>query len=263
MSYLSTISLILISTAALASDPSSLCLRDANDQVSFSGKPLQRHDSSISVITWNAQKYSDDRFLSDLQRVSETADIVLVQEALHSTQHQNEFSWNFPFHFSFHKSFCMPNNHATGVINSARFELFNNLTFPSPDQELLIFTPKVSAYSQVVVNGKLIHLINTHALNFNLGGPFERQIYQIAKFISKLSGPVVWAGDFNTWNLPRKNYLTNITKALGMKHLSPGKDPRRLILDHVFVRGLVASKTEVLLEKSSDHYPLRTILHFE
>lgn len=258
----SLIALSLISVLSHAQDISSLCYGPDRNQLSFAGAsyPQPRDHGELSVITWNAHKFSDRQFLPDLRRLSETTDVILIQEAMHSSGWQKELISLTAFDFSFHKSFCMLSKRATGVINSSRFQLFNNLTLPSPGVEPLALTHKVSAYSQILVDGQVIHIINTHALNFNIGGPFERQVYQIAKFISKLSGPVIWAGDFNTWNSIRYEYLMRITTALKLKHLLPEHDTRRLKLDHIFIRGLTPVATEVLKEDSSDHFPLKTVL---
>ncbi len=263
MNKISFIFSSLFLVLAPAANISSLCQKEAPNQISFSKNIEPRPSTELSIILWNAQKISDSDFLKDLQLLAKTSDILLLQEAMHSTGFEEDLTEKLPFHFSFHKSFCNSDQQATGVLNSARSELFHNLTLVSPDTEPISSTPKVSAYSQVLIDGQIVHLINTHALNFNLGSAFERQIYQVAKSISQLSGPVVWAGDFNTWSSSRQEYLKKITTSLKMTHLKPIQDPRKLILDHIFIRGLIPIKTEVLIKKSSDHYPIRSILKLE
>ncbi len=260
MSYISFISLILLANFSYAQDVSALCGQSDLNQISFSNGVERRQNPELTVITWNAQKYSDPIFFKDFKRLSETADVFLVQEAMHTTELEKAFTQNLNFDFSFHKSFCMPGKQATGVMNSARYELMNNMTFPSPDVEPISLTHKVTAYSQVYFNGQIVHIFNTHALNFNIGIPFERQMFAIAKEISKLSGPVIWAGDFNTWNGPRKKYMEKITTALHLKHLKPAKDPRNLVLDHIYIKGFSSGTSEVLIENSSDHFPVRAVL---
>ncbi len=260
MSYISFISLLLVANFSYAQSTSNLCAKSDQNQISFSNSVEKRQSQELTVITWNAYKYSDPVFFTDFKRLSETADLFLVQEAMHSFDLEKAFALNINFDFSFHKSFCMPGKRATGVMNSARFELMNNVTLVSPDVEPLSLTPKVTAYSQIYFNGQIVHVFNTHALNFNIGIPFERQMFAIAKEISRISGPVIWAGDFNTWNGLRKNYMEKITTALKLKHLKPAKDPRNLILDHIYIKGFSFGESEVLIESSSDHFPVRAVL---
>ncbi len=257
------IGLIVVAFTTQAQEASELCGQVFNDHISFSNQIQIRNVSEITLITWNAHKFEDKQFVTDLKKLSDTSDLMLIQEAMHSTNLQNSFANSFPFSFSFHKSFCTSDRKATGVMSAARFLLQNTLTLVSPGTEPFSFTPKVSAYSQMIVNNQIVHVINTHALNFNTGSDFERQMDQVANFISQLSGPIIWAGDFNTWNPERKKYLEHLTQSLQLEHLNPEKDPRNLILDHIFVRGFTALKTEVLTQKSSDHLPLRTTLKFK
>ncbi len=263
-SYLTLFAMICVTTlntqAQTLPDESELCNKVFQDNISFVKQIVPRNTNEITFVTWNAHKLADPKFIQDLKIISTTADIIFIQEALHSTQLQNQFSERLPFAFSFHKSFCTSEKKATGVMSAARFKLQNNMTLFSPDTEPISFTPKVSAYSQIVINQQIIHLINTHALNFNSGIAFENQIDHLTRFISQLKGPVIWAGDFNTWNAGRKSYLNVATESLGLKHLIPTSDHRNLILDQIYVRGLSALKVEVLPNTTSDHFPMRAIL---
>lgn len=128
-------------------------------------------------------------------KLSQDADIFLIQESMHSSDWQKTFVTQFDFSFSFNKSFCTTEKQATGVMSASRYLLPNNLTLVSPDLEPVKNTPKVSAYSVIQVPEiGLIHIINTHGLNFNLGSKFDRQINKLAEFINQLKGPVIWAG---------------------------------------------------------------------
>jgi endonuclease/exonuclease/phosphatase (EEP) superfamily protein YafD len=255
--------LTLLSLHAYASQ-SVLCNQVTNNQLSFSSANLVRRDSAeLSLITWNAHKLADKNYLPDLVKLSADADLIFVQEAMHSADLQKDFSTQLDMSFSFHKSFCTKENEATGVMTGSRYELKSNLTIVSPDTEPFTFTPKVSGYSTVEIPEiGTVHLINTHGLNFNIGNKFARQINHLAQFMSKLQGPVIWAGDFNTWSPDRKEHLFETAKILGMTHLKPSNDSRKLLkLDHIFVRGLEAVSTTLLDNyKSSDHAPIKVVL---
>lgn len=240
---------------------SPLC-QSTQNQISFARQIEARHSSDeLSVITWNAHKLADPQFVEDLSELSESSDVIMIQEAMHSTQIQNYFSSHFNFSFSFHKSFCDRNNQATGVMNASRYTLENNQTLVSSLTEPFTHTPKVSGYSALhVPEIGTVHIINTHGLNFNTGRRFREQMNEISAFIRQLQGPVIWAGDFNTWSSGRKEHLNTRTAELGLTHLRPTGDNRNLKLDHIYVRGLELISVEMLNNyRSSDHLPIRAV----
>ncbi len=257
---------ILISVEALSADTSELCRNTKENIISYENQitPQPENGGEFTVLSWNGHKYADKNYFNDLKKLSESADIMMLQEVLHSKDWQAVFLNNLPFSFSFFKSFCTNENQATGVQNGARFPLFNNVNLVSPDQEPVTNTPKVSGVSRIDIPGHgSVLIVNTHALNFNPGNSFERHINQIANYISTQSGPVIWAGDFNTWNSKRQKYLDRKMKDLAFKNVNPVNDNRAQKLDHIYVRGFTVINAEVLKQTSSDHRPLIAVLKFE
>jgi endonuclease/exonuclease/phosphatase (EEP) superfamily protein YafD len=255
-------SLILVGSFQVFANGSVLCEGSNHSlQLSFSNLVQTRNSDEFVLIDWNAHKLEDERFIQDLAQLAQSADLITIQEGMHSDAFQNQFL-KLPFSSSFFKSFCTGDKEATGVMSMSRYMLEENKTLVSPGREPILNTPKVSGYSTLVIPeiGR-VHLINTHALNFNFGSKFKDQVDSIAEFIKTLQGPVIWAGDFNTWNDDRKDYLIKHATALGLTHLNPANDKRGLLkLDHVFVRDLNVESIEVLSQyKSSDHVPLRVV----
>ncbi len=256
----SVFALILVFvTQVFAADQSELCSQTTKNTLSYNHQVVPRPQVSgeFTIVTWNAHKYADKNFFIDLKTISEVSDVIFLQEAMHSDDWQSAFLNNFPFSFTFYKSFCNNSAQATGVQSAARYPLENNLNLISPGKEPITNTPKVSGISRIQIPGfGYVLLVNTHALNFNSGGSFEGHIDQIANYISSQSGPVIWAGDFNTWNSNRQKYLNQKTKALGLLHVIPAHDDRQQVLDHIFVRGLKFKSAEILNRNTSDHKPL-------
>jgi endonuclease/exonuclease/phosphatase (EEP) superfamily protein YafD len=248
------ISIQLNAQSLEARSTSVLCDGTSQDQISFADQVQPRSSNEITLITWNAHKFGNAKFFEDLKRLANSSDLVMIQEAMHTAELQAMFSSQMPFSFSFFKSFCQQSR-ATGVMTAARSYLENNLTLISPDVEPIIYTHKVTGYSQIK--------INDHSLNANTGSDFNRQIESIVKFMSQLSGPIIWAGDFNTWTPQKKAFLNKMTATVGLRHLIPANDKRKLVLDHIYVRGFTATETEVLPENTSDHKPLRTKLKLQ
>lgn len=240
---------------------SSLCEKSAGNQISFSKLLQIRISPEFSVITWNAHKLTDRNFMPDLIQLSHETDVILIQEAMHNSDLQNTLATKFDFSFSFNKSFCTSDKQATGVMNASRYLLQNSSTLVSPDLEPITNTPKVSGYSAVrVPEIGIVHIINTHGLNFDIGSKFDNQINKLAQFIQALEGPVIWAGDFNTWSARRQKHLDKKAKELGLTHLRPATDNRSQKLDHVYIRGLEVIDIQILENiRSSDHLPLKAI----
>lgn len=265
-----TLALLVISALAQSvavaerpQDISYLCSTNRN-QLSFNQGilPIQKsaEKSSLTVLSWNAHKLGDTQFFIDLKKLSQVSDLVFIQEAMHSSGWQNAFASHMPFDWSFHKSFCS-GDQATGVMTGSRFPQITPRTLTSSGVEPISFTPKVSAVSYIVFQNKKVMLINTHALNFNLGTDFEDQIDQLIEMISQTDAPIIWSGDFNTWSAGRRSYLFNQAISQGLDPLIPHSDSRTLKLDHILVRGFRSVKTKVLDQfKSSDHYPVMTEL---
>ncbi|MBC7741864.1 MAG: endonuclease/exonuclease/phosphatase family protein [Bdellovibrionaceae bacterium] len=257
----------LHSLPAFAAKLSPLCKDFAANQLSYSDVPQLQTDelnlNSITLLTWNVHKHESAENFFAVKRLSKAADLIFLQETLHSDDWQAAFASQILWDFSFFKSFCNRHNLATGVMTISKFNLDNNLTIISPGVEPIIFTHKVAGYSTIQLSGTKVHLINTHALNFNTGFLFEQQMIQLAQFVAQLSGPLIWAGDFNTWNRSRKIFIRKLIQKLKLTEMQPQSDFRHLIVDHIYVRGFENIQTEVLNEKSSDHFPLRSQLRLK
>jgi endonuclease/exonuclease/phosphatase (EEP) superfamily protein YafD len=253
---------LIANSTAIADRPqdiSYLCTNDRN-QLSFNQSIVPLNQSTLKVLTWNAHKFADTQYFIDIKKLSQISDLIFVQEALHSSGWQNAFASHMSFDWSFHKSFCI-DNQATGVLTGSRYPLITPRTILTTDTEPLSFTPKVSGISFIEFQNKKIMMINTHALNFNLGYDFENQIDQIIEMISQTNLPIIWAGDFNTWSPGRRSYLFNQAISQGLDPLIPKNDLRALQLDHILVRGFRSLNTKVLDQfKSSDHFPVMTEL---
>ena len=73
-------------------------------------------------------------------------------------------------------------------------------------------------------------------------------------------GPIIFAGDFNTWNQRRISLVERLTASL---ELHPASFDDSTItryfghrLDHIYYRGLIAVERFSFPVKSSDHQPL-------
>jgi endonuclease/exonuclease/phosphatase (EEP) superfamily protein YafD len=134
----------------------------------------------------------------------------------------------------------------------------------SPDAEPVLGTPKmalITTYDLAFSDDDLL-VVNVHGINFRTGGAFAAQMAMIERAVASHVGPMILAGDFNTWSSGRKETLTHMTRALGLSPVEPADDERGFLrLDHVFVRGLsVRGARFVNGLDSSDHAPIAVAL---
>lgn len=167
----------------------------------------------------------------------------------------------------------------TGVATGATVEPVNEIKLISPVAEPFSNTPKTALVSDFKITGRggnerVLRVINVHAINFVSNESFYAHMKQVFAAIREHDGPLILAGDFNTWNPWRTKFLKLVTTTpkensddafrdfrFGLKtaHSAPGI---LLTLDYVFTRGLKTIQAHDLAEiRSSDHQPI--LLDFE
>lgn len=237
-------------------DHSELCETELS-QIYLYGEARPEQQNVLKLFVWNTKKFEDTDAFTDLKTHAENSDIVFIQEAAHSKAFENAMVRSLPTHqHEFYPSFCDDSRIAYGVQIATKLNSSDQVRWPSPDTEPFSSIRKMSGYSQVEWNGLKIHLINTHALNFNPGGKFKEQIDDLFEKIRELEGPIIWAGDFNTWVPMRRKYLFETANALGLTHARPSEDHRKLKLDHVFYRGLDLKAAQIIPLTTSDHFAI-------
>jgi endonuclease/exonuclease/phosphatase (EEP) superfamily protein YafD len=136
--------------------------------------------------------------------------MVLFQEALLSDKWQKllssfeRFGWGFFRGFEFSGTGI-----SSGVMTGSRYEMQDHHIHSTADREPILRTAKSSGLSYFPIAGRTDQLlvINTHAMNFNFGQPFRSQIEGTVRMIEGHVGPMIWAGDFNTWSKGRRSFL--------------------------------------------------------
>ncbi len=235
--------------------PSALC--DSNDSlVRFSNSIVPTETKTIEVLTWNVLKFKRENSFLDFTSLTGKADVAFIQEAIHSAELQSKTAQSVSMDWTFFKSFCREYG-ASGVQTGTRYPQLDADAMLAPAVEPVVNTPKVTGFSVVEISGRKVLLINVHGLNANKGLDFEKHMDQIVEVAAKFEGPIIWAGDFNTWSPARLTYLKNKAQSIGMVLLVPETDTRKLKLDHILVRGFKAKSVKVLdTYQSSDHWPV-------
>ncbi len=222
------------------------------------GATASLDSKSIDLFVWNIHKSSHVDALNDLAELAGQMDLVLLQEANLDTFHHD---WlQHASYWSFAPGYRSPRSQ-TGVVTISSVQPLVHCILS--DREPWLNTPKAISITEFGLSGssRTLAVVNIHGINFTLGaGDFGRQLEKIRVVIEHHDGPVIVAGDFNTWNEGRVERLKQFCAELGMTDLEFAIDERVSSfshpLDRVLVRGLRVIDAKTSVVDSSDHNPL-------
>lgn len=270
---------LVASCVSLTELPRALSLRDSAIHVET--MPCSRHavrtsserraenpahaldPESIRVLTWNIHKEDDQGWQRDLGTFVQGNDIVLLQEVvlhepLRRVVEDAGLQWVMASSFLY-------GGNDIGVLTAARATPYANCT--ERVVEPLLRIPKSAVVSWFDVRGTKAKLavVNIHAINFSLSlGAYRAQFEALADALVAHEGPIIFAGDLNTWTDSRKEAVDAAAKRLQLTPIQFKTDKRTLFLgkqlDHLFVRGLEVIEAEAIEVKSSDHNPVAATL---
>jgi endonuclease/exonuclease/phosphatase (EEP) superfamily protein YafD len=108
-------------------------------------------------------------------------------------------------------------------------------------------------------------IVNVHSITFELAlDVYRSQLEALADALAGHRGPIIFAGDFNTWNDARDRVVSEIAARLGLAELNLRVDQRAVFfgrhLDHIFIRGLETVDVIAIPVTSSDHNPMAATL---
>ncbi len=217
----------------------------------------------LRVLSWNLHKNGDRGWDTDLARFVADSDLVLIQEAALTTGLQRVlrdagYDWLLAGGFMLH-------DHALGVLSAARVPAATACVQRS--FEPLLRLPKTAVIARYRMQGvaHALAVANVHSINFTLGlAAYRAQLEAIARELAGHQGPVIVAGDLNTWSAARLAVVDGVMRRLGLVSVLPQIDTRTRFLgrqvDYVFVRGLEVVRAEVREVASSDHNPVLATL---
>jgi endonuclease/exonuclease/phosphatase (EEP) superfamily protein YafD len=214
----------------------------------------------ISVLNWNVYKGKRENWVIDFKRYSYRHDVLMLQEAnlgddlisLLDSEHPY-WTLNDAFHYE---------DKATGVMTASRVRPVRSCG--QRTAEPFIRLPKTSLLNYYPVEGMNENLLvaNIHGINFTLGvGVYKEQIEKLYNVMKHHHGPIVLAGDFNTWSDARMEVVDDLAQRLSLESLDYTSHNRTIVfgnaIDHVFFRGLVPLEHDTWYVTSSDHNPMR------
>lgn len=214
----------------------------------------------ISILNWNIYKGKRENWAIDFKRYSYKHDVLMIQEAhlgdvLQSVLDNEHQYWALNAAFNYQDK-------ATGVMTASRVKPVHSCG--QRTAEPFIRFPKTSLISYYPVEGMNENLLvaNIHGINFTFGvGAYKEQIENLYDVMKHHKGPVVLAGDFNTWSDKRMLIVDDLAQRLSLESLDYTSHNRTIVfgnaLDHVFYRGLEPIEHDTWYVTSSDHNPTR------
>lgn len=182
-------------------------------------------------------------------------DFLLIQEATDQKIMTQTITKKFKS-FNFYKAWNN-NKYATGVANASHTKPYYTRSYISPVTEPILNTPKAISLQKYKRGKQDLLIINIHAINFRLLKAFKKHITQVDSDIKNHKGPIIYAGDFNTWSKSKKDFIDNYLASYGLKEAVMKRVHNGLHLDHIYLRGFKNFQAEQLENKStSDHYPI-------
>jgi endonuclease/exonuclease/phosphatase (EEP) superfamily protein YafD len=215
---------------------------------------------SIKILIWNVYKGQRQNFENHFLDLARTKDILVIQEMYLDQRMLSLLQKLSDFYFVGATSF-LDSNIPTGVLTGSLGHLKDSKYLKSEFSEPITKTPKMSLLNSYAVRGfkKPLLIVNTHAINFVTMVEYEHQIQDLFIKITEYAGPVIFAGDFNTWSLGRMEILKKYIKQLKFNEVKFEKDERLKVLgnplDHIFYsQGVKLIRAQVHGERDgSDH----------
>jgi len=218
---------------------------------------------AFRVLTWNIHKQGDDGWQQDLRDFAADSDVLLLQETVLEpslTRMIDDAGMRWVMASSF-----LYADVDTGVLTASRIEPLASCT--QRVVEPLLRLPKSAVVTWFPLRGQATTLavVNAHAINFSLSlGAYRAQFDAIVDALARHVGPIVLAGDLNTWTTERIAVVDGAARRLGLKEIAFTDDRRRLFLghqlDHIYVRGLDVVASSAIAVTSSDHNPVMATL---
>jgi endonuclease/exonuclease/phosphatase (EEP) superfamily protein YafD len=260
-----SLALAALLVLAMAAGPDATARQDGSCSAGLGLMPVVEGDAlsaELDILSWNIQKASNDGWAEDLAEIAGGIHLAFIQEA--SLQAQIPAAIPTPLVQAFAAGYTT-SGQSTGVmtLSASNPSLHCNLTAWEP----LLGTPKATSVTEYPLENRDERLlaINLHAVNFTLGlENFRQQFSALADLLQRHHGPVILAGDLNTWSDKRQALVDRFMQDHGLGAVSFEPDLRTTAfgraLDHIYVRGLEATFAQVIPVSSSDHNPLRVRL---
>ena len=219
---------------------------------------------NIEILLWNVFKCKKKGWQKDFTTLINNKDLIILQEAIINSPFDSYFKKSALHQWIMARSFKdIKTNIETGVKTGSTVAAQKHYFSASEYSEPLSKTKKmllVTLYP-LPTPGQSLLVVNSHLINFVVFEKFKAHLDQIFSTLEHHVGPVLLAGDFNTWNKKRLKYFNALAASFSLIEVQMTRQPRlnHLFkhLDHIYCRGLTVVNAHVHTEiQTSDHYPI-------
>lgn len=231
------------------------------------GKPLVAElPKVIDVAIWNVWKGSGGKlFLDEYHRLIKGRHVLMLQEVLLTLKALGNFAPG-GFSASHGATYRRRDGLRDGVMTvaiAAPSDVAQRILCGSP--EPFLKTTKATLITMFQVEGMRSRLcvVNTHAKLVRRPSTAVREIERVLSKIADHKGPILFAGDFNTFSKTYIQEVDRIMATIGLERVALEADPRTATtaLDQIYVREMKVIRARV--ETSylhSDHFPITATL---
>jgi len=215
--------------------------------------------SGFSLLSWNIQKENREGWENDFVRLSQNADILIIQEAFLTAElrrllNRRPYYWHLVIAFEYQDV-------KTGVLTAAT--IAPDFLCPLRATEPLIGIPKIILITRYPLANThhSLTIANIHMINFAPHiSAFHDQARQMTEILVNHQGPMILSGDFNTWSEERLAIIEDMAAHLQLEPADFKTDLARKVfgytVDRIYYRGLTLEEALVIEVTSSDHNPL-------
>ncbi|MBY0414760.1 MAG: endonuclease/exonuclease/phosphatase family protein, partial [Bdellovibrionales bacterium] len=212
-----------------------------SDVIKTFGIPTQMalSPNSIRFLIWNLHKGADKSFKYEYLALGYDRDIIMNQEIFLDKNMMDVFHFLPYFYFTTATSFFSGKEKTrTGVANISRVKPSFTKFVKTETLEPIVNSPKVALINSYPLTGsrKKLTVVNIHGINFVSNKNFRNEMSRLYEQIKDIPSPLVFSGDFNTWNKERIEILNEYAQRLGLEEATFTPDDRMTFnnypLDH-------------------------------
>ena len=208
-------------------NPQNTCTKPMSSASAPSQNTLQ---DTFQVFVWNVYKGKRKGWLQVMDAHAHDADLILLQEAIDRPNLTQWLEDTHP-HWSQVSAFRF-RNATSGVLTGARISATQSCSFRIPEPFIRIPKSALSTEYPLADSKQTLLVINIHAVNFELGmAAYRKQLQQLLKTLDQHTGPVLFAGDFNSWSPKRIDTLRTLMTQHKMTEATLTHEERTRILD--------------------------------
>lgn len=210
----------------------------------------------LTLGVWNGHKLDQPALLTELGQLAAVSELLLVQEG-RSLRTAPQPHWQLAEAWRY-------GDRGFGVMALSRQPLPQPCVIRTAEPWLRL-NKSLLAWRWPLVDGQQLLLINLHAINFDWRtSSYQQWLNELGALLARHPGPVVVAGDFNSWGEQRRTLLEDWGQRHQLQEVTFIPDHRRRALgqplDGVWLRGMQISASHSASSSASDHNPLQVTL---